>query len=135
MIPRAVSGPAGRRSSRGQLELFAPCEACCLDGAASAERLCRFVGVRCRGWDITKTAGNIGIDQPVEFFSDVLALERHCLYAVDEYWCDRRFTRTGQTDADIRMLAFAGPVHHAAHHSHAHFFDTGVLGAPDRHLA
>src|SRR5215467_14799405 len=47
---------------------------------------------------------------------------------------DRRLERSRQRDADIGMLALAGPIHHASHHRDLHLFYLRVALLPDGHL-
>ncbi len=60
--------------------------------------------------------------------------QRHRLHAVDVDRRDRVLPRARQADADVGVLAFARPVHHAAHHRDVHVLHAGVARAPHRHL-
>src|SRR5262245_21033219 len=63
---------------------------------------------------------DVRFDDCLELLSDAFALQRHGLAAVDVHRRDRHFAGAGQTDADIGVLGFAGPVDHAAHHRDPH---------------
>src|SRR5438067_8187432 len=58
---------------------------------------------------------DVALDDHLEFFRDALTLERHGLAAVDVDRRDRHLVGSRQADADVGVLRFAGPVHHAAH--------------------
>src|SRR4051812_37643365 len=79
-------------------------------------------------------ASYIALNQRLEFARDIVALERYRLDAVDVYRRYGIFPGPRQTDADIRMLAFARTVDDAAHHSYVHVSDAGVFLAPQWHL-
>src|SRR5436190_14481298 len=56
------------------------------------------------------------LDERLELLRDALALERHGLATVDVHRRDRHLVRSGQADADVGVLGFAGAIDHAAHH-------------------
>src|SRR5204863_4111348 len=77
---------------------------------------------------------HVALDDRLEFLGDAIALQGDSLLAVDVHRRHRHFVGAGQADADVGVLGFAGPVHHAAHYRDAHPFDTGIGLAPERHL-
>jgi len=52
----------------------------------------------------------VALDQFLEFLSDPIALERHCLRAILVDRCHRMFAGSGQADADVGVLALARAV-------------------------
>src|ERR687888_931172 len=74
------------------------------------------------------------LDDRLELFRDALALERDGLAAIDVDRRHRHLVGPRQADTDVRMLRFAGAVHHAAHDSDTHLLDARMPLAPNRHL-
>src|SRR3954470_23937993 len=74
------------------------------------------------------------LDDRLEFFGDARAFQRDGLAAIDVHRRDRYFVGARQADADVRVLRFARPVHHAAHHGDAHLLHARMALAPHRHL-
>ena len=77
---------------------------------------------------------DVVVEQFLELLRDPVTAQGGEFLAIDEDRRGRRLARARQTDADIGVLAFPGPVHHATHHREGHFFDARVLIFPDRHL-
>src|SRR5690554_6217899 len=91
-------------------------------------------GSMSRGSRGSEAAAHVVVQHLLEVASDMFALEGDHPLAIH---VDRRgglFTRAGQTDTDIGMATFTGPIHHAAHHRYRHGFDTRIAVAPNRHL-
>src|SRR5690606_5169873 len=72
--------------------------------------------------------------QSLKLLGNTVALESGPLLAVDVDRSDRSLSGSWQADADVRVLALAGPVHDASHHRDGHVLDPFVLLAPNRHL-
>ncbi|ENN84185.1 hypothetical protein RHSP_77665 [Rhizobium freirei PRF 81] len=87
-----------------------------------------------RGVLLAKPLFDIVGHQRLEVRGDVRAAQRHGLLAIDEDGGCRRLARTGQGNADIGMLAFAGSVDDAAHDGDVQRLDTRIFLAPDRHV-
>ena len=81
----------------------------------------------------TKSLDDIVIDQGHELLGDARPAKRDRLDAVDEHRRRGRFARSGQRNADVGMLAFAWPVHDAAHHRDIEPFYARIERAPLRH--
>src|SRR5215212_2104494 len=69
----------------------------------------------------------VSFDDRLEVLRDALALQRHGLAAVDVHRRHRHLAGSGQADADVGVLRFAGPVHHAAHDRDAQLLHAGIL--------
>src|SRR6185503_6095496 len=89
---------------------------------------------RLDGDSLAVFSADVVFDDRLEFLGDAIALERDGLFAVDVDRGDGHLAGAGKADADVRVLRFAGAVHHAAHHRDPHGFHAGVRLAPDRHL-
>ena len=83
---------------------------------------------------LSKALFDVVLDQRLEFFGDGRAAQGERFLAVDEHRRGRRLAGAGQADADVGMLAFAGPVDDAAHHRDLHLFDARIARLPHRHL-
>ena len=77
---------------------------------------------------------DVFFDDVVKFFGNIVTAQGERFFAVDEHRRCRRFTRAGQADADVGVLALARPVDDATHDRHFQPFDTGVLFSPNGHL-
>src|SRR5690606_25226655 len=71
----------------------------------------------------TKTSLDIVGQQLLAVIGDRRSAQRHRLFAVDEHGRCRGFAGSGERDADIGMLGFAGAVDDAAHHRDLQLFD------------
>src|SRR5437667_414088 len=101
---------------------------------AALALLCRR-GEPCTCRAVTRVGGShVIVHQTLEVFGDRLALESHCLDAIHVHRRDRALTGPGKADADIGVLALAGPVDDAAHDRDVHVFDSAIALAPLRHL-
>src|SRR5450631_507736 len=89
------------------------------------------ISLSCR--NLRVGALNVALDKILKLFGDSIALERHGLRTVFVHGCNGMFAGSRKTDADIRVLALAGTVDHAAHHGHRHVGDSLTLLAPFRH--
>src|SRR5690242_17058472 len=74
-------------------------------------------------WDVVVQDLDERGDNPV-------ALESRHQPAVHVHRRFRLLESPGKRDADIRMLRFSRPVHHAAHHRHLHGLDAGAVLFP-----
>src|SRR4029453_11843170 len=81
------------------------------------------------------TALDVVVEQSREILGDRLAFERRLELAVDEDGRARLLAGAGARDADIRVLALTGAVHHAAHHRDTQLLDAGILRSPVRDAA
>src|SRR5712692_5632490 len=77
---------------------------------------------------------DIPIQDRDEFRNDVGSLERYHQTAVYVDGGLGLFECSGERDADIGVLGFAGAVDDAAHHRYLQLLDAGVALAPDGHL-
>src|SRR5713101_821742 len=87
-----------------------------------------------RGLPAAESVLHVVLDDGLELLGDALALEGHGLLAIDVHRGYRYFVGPGQADADVGVLRFAGPVHHAAHDGDAHLLHAGIGLPPERHL-
>ena len=69
------------------------------------------------------TALDVLVDQRAELRHDVFTTQGNGTFAIDIYRRDRRFASARQRNTDIRVLAFAGTIHHATHHRQRHVFN------------
>src|SRR5258708_37237658 len=63
----------------------------------------------------------------------MVALQRSHQSSVNKHRRLGLFKGSGQRNADIGMLGFAGTVDHATHHSNFEIFDSRILALPSRH--
>src|SRR5213596_225979 len=97
-----------------------------------ARLLLRRVATQAPAFPISST--DVFLDQLLEFLGDPLAFQSNGLDSIHVDRRDRALAGPGEADADIGVLAFAGPVDDAAHDRDVHVFDSGVALAPLRHL-
>src|SRR6185436_1284852 len=111
----------GRKPKRSKLRWISPTSALncsCSPGRNSWSKPFSRAG---RTFFIALGSGGLGavffadvvLDDRLALLGDALALERHGLAAVDVHRGDRHLVGSGQADADVAMLGFAGPVDHA----------------------
>src|SRR5271154_912287 len=79
-------------------------------------------------------AFHVALNHRMEFPSDVIALERDRLNAVNVNWRYWIFASPRQTDADVCALALAWAIDHAPHYRDVHVFHARIARAPQRHL-
>src|SRR5215470_7490637 len=77
---------------------------------------------------------HVVVENADELLDDMVAAERAHELSIHVDRRDRRLERSRQRDADVGMLALAGPVHHASHHRDLHLFYPRVALLPDGHL-